>query len=207
VGRSVVLDLSHIPSNEIKSTLAQLVVLSAHSYFNAQPHSGAIRQFLVFDEGHRVLRSAYMAAMARECRAYGVGIILSSQYPSDFPGDISASMATKVLHGNGRDLDRIRAIVNMIGYEGHEGEVANLEPFQGYIDNRHYPHTLLRTMNYPLYLAWSEIQETGAATREELSRVNGLDISRLSIANLVRQLERMGIAEERDGRVRPTTRT
>ena len=207
VGRSIVLDLSHIPSDDLKSTLAQLVVLSAHSYLNTQPHSGAIRQFFVFDEGHRVLDSTYMAAMARECRAYGVGVILSSQYPSDFPADISASMATKVLHGNGRDTERIRAIVNMIGYEGHEGEVANLERFEGFIDNRHYPYTLLRTMNYPLYLIWSELLERGAATRDELSRIDGLDVSRLPIANLVRQLERMGIAEERDGRVRPTTRT
>lgn len=207
VGRSVVLDLSRIPSDDLKSTLAKLIVLSGHSYLNTQPHSGAIRQFFVFDEGHRVLDSTYMASMARECRAYGVGVILSSQYPSDFPGEISASMATKILHGNGRDTERIRGIVNMIGFEGHEGEVANLEPFQGFIDNRHYPHTLLRTMNYPLYLAWSELLGTGTATRDELSTVDGLDVARLPIANLVRQLERMGIAEERDGRVHPTTRT
>ncbi len=93
VNRAAILDLSQIPSDEIKNAVAQLVVLSAHAYYNTQPHSGSIRQFLVFDEGHRVLASEYMLSLVRECRAYGVGTILSSQYPSDFPGEISASMA------------------------------------------------------------------------------------------------------------------
>jgi len=201
VNRAAVLDLSQIPSDEIKNTLAQLVVLSSHAYYNAQPHSGAIRQFLVFDEGHRVLTSDYMLRLVRECRAYGVGTILSSQYPTDFPGDISASMATKIAHGNGRDADRVRGIVQLLGCEGKEGDIANLERFQAFVDNRHYPHMILRTMNYPLHLVWSKLKELGNGTREELSRAEGLDPSKLPLGNLIRQLERLGLAEERDGRV------
>jgi len=201
VNRAVVLDLSQIPSDEIKNTLAQLVVLSSHAYYNAQPHSGTIRQFLVFDEGHRVLTSDYMLSLVRECRAYGVGTILSSQYPTDFPGDISASMATKIVHGNGRDADRVKGIVQLLGCEGKEGDIANLERFQTFLDNRHYPHMILRTMNYPLHLVWSKLLELGNATRDELCRAEGLDTSKLPIGNLVRQLERLGLAEEREGRV------
>lgn len=201
VNRAAVLDLSQIPSDEIKNALAQLVVLSAHAYYNTQSHSGSIRQFLVFDEGHRVLASEYMLRLVRECRAYGVGIILSSQYPSDFPGEISASMATKIVHGNGRDIERVKLIVHLLGCEGQEGEVANLERFQAFVDNRHYPHSLLRTMNYPLYLVWSRLREMGAASREDLSRVEGIDTSKLPIGNLVRQLELLGLAEEKDGLV------
>lgn len=201
VNRATVLDLSQIPSDEIKNTLAQLVVLSSHAYYNVQPHSGAIRQFLVFDEGHRVLASDYMLRLVRECRAYGVGTILSSQYPSDFPSDISASMATKIVHGNGRDADRVKSIVQLLGCEGKEGDVANLERFQAFVDNRHYPHMILRTMNYPLHLVWSKLQEIGDATRDDLSRAEGLDTSKLPIGNLIRELERLGLAEEREGRV------
>lgn len=201
VNRAAVLDLSQIPSDEIKNTLAQLIVLSSHAYYNAQPHSGTIRQFLLFDEGHRVLTSDYMLRLVRECRAYGVGTILSSQYPTDFPGDISASMATKIIHGNGRDADRVKSIVQLLGCEGREGDIANLERFQAFLDNRHYPHMILRTMNYPLYLVWRKLQEFGNATREELSLAEGLDPSKLPIGNLIRQLERLGLAEERDGRV------
>lgn len=201
VNRAAVLDLSQIPSDEIKNTLAQLTVLSSHAYYNAQPHSGAIRQFLVFDEGHRVLSSDYMLRLVRECRAYGVGTILSSQYPSDFPGDISASMATKIVHGNTRDAERVRDIVQLLGCDGKEGDVANLDRFQALLDNRHYPHTVVRTMNYPLYLVWSKLQELGSATRDELSQTEGVDGSKLPIGNLISQLELLGLAQEREGQV------
>ncbi|TET34897.1 MAG: hypothetical protein E3J72_12235 [Planctomycetota bacterium] len=200
-GRSMIIDLSQIPSDEIKNALAQLIVMSAHAYFNALPQSGRIRQLFVIDEAHRVLDYEFMADFVLQCRAYGVGMILSSQYPSQFPQDVSSSMATKILHGNERDSNRVKDIVKLIRCEGREGDVANLDRFQAFVDNRHYPHTLLRTMNYPLYLVWTRLRELGTATREELSEAEGFDPSKLQIGNLVRQLERLGLAEEREGRV------
>jgi DNA phosphorothioation-dependent restriction protein DptH len=207
VNRAAVLDLSQIPSDEIKNALAQLVVLSAHAYYNTQQHSGPIRQLLLFVEGHRVLTSDYMLRLVRECRAYGVGVFISSQYPSDFPAEISASMATKVVHGNGRDIERVKTIVQLLGCVGREGDVAELERFQALVDNRHHRHTRIRTMNYPLFILWSRIEEVESATREELSRVEGIDTSKLPIGNLIHQLELLGLAEERDGRVTLIRRT
>lgn len=202
VGRGAIIDLSQVPSDEIKNTLAQLIVMSAHAYYNSQPHSGTLRQVFVFDEAHRVLRSDYMLNLVRECRAYGVATLLSSQYPRDFPSEISASMATKVLHGNGRDSDQVKAITQLIGCEGRENEAANLERFRAFVDNRHYSGALIRTMNYPLYLVWARLRELGAATLEDLAQTDGLDTSKLSMVSLVEQLERLGLAERRDGQVR-----
>lgn len=199
--RSMVIDLSMIPSDNIKNALAQLVVMSAHAYFNSIPHTGAIRQLFVIDEAFRILDYEYMAEFVLQCRAYGVGMILSSQYPSQFPMDISSSLATKVLHGNGGDSNRIREIVQLIHCEGREADIASLERFQAFLDNRHYRKTLLRTMNYPLYLVWEKLQKTNETTREELSLVEGLNTSMLPIGNLVEQLKRMGLADERDGKV------
>lgn len=200
-GKSMVIDLSQIPSDEIKNALAQLIVMSAHSYFNALPHSGSIRQLFVIDEAHRVLDYEFMADFVLQCRAYGVGMILSSQYPSQFPQDVSSSMATKIIHGNERDSDRVRSIVQLIRCEGREGDVANLERFQAFVDNRHYPHTLIRTMNYPLYLVWDKLVHLETATRDDLSKIEGIDISKLPIGNLIQQLERLGLAEEKEGKV------
>lgn len=201
VNRSMIVDFSQIPSDEIKNTLAELIVLSAHAYYNAQPHSGSIRQVLVFDEAHRVLGSRFMTNLVRECRAYGVGMILSSQFPSDFRSDISSSMATKVLHSNGRDFERVRAIVQLIGCAGREADVADLDRFQAFVDNRHFPHTLIRTMNYPLYLVWSFLLQHEETTREEIANLEGIDSNKLPIYNLVRQLERLGLVEEKEGRI------
>ena len=142
-----------------------------------------------------------MQKLVRECRAYGVGTILSSQNPSDFPDVISASMASKVIHSNGRDAEKVKRIVQLLGCEGREGDIANLDRFQAFVDNRHYPHTLLRTMNYPSYLIWAKLQELGNATRAELIQTDGYDPEKLPIEYIVRLLERLGLAEERDGRV------
>ncbi|MFC1832496.1 ATP-binding protein [Thermodesulfobacteriota bacterium] len=201
VDKAVVLDFSQIPSDEIKNTLAQLLALSAHAYYNAQPHSGTIRQFLIFDEAHRVLNSDYMVRLVRECRAYGVGTVLSSQYPSDFPSDISSSIATKVIHGNGRDIDRVRSIVQLLGCEESDGQVANLERFQCFVDNQHHAHALTRTMTFPLFLVYRKLQEVGEASYDELSSTDGIDINKLPMENIVYQLERMGLAEVRDNKV------
>jgi DNA phosphorothioation-dependent restriction protein DptH len=205
-GRSMVIDLSMIPSEEIKNALAQLVVMSAHAYFNSILHSGTIRQLFVIDEAFRVLEYESMADFVLQCRAYGVGMLLSSQYPSQFPIDVSSSLATKVIHGNGRDSNRIRDIVQLIRCEGREGDIAGLERFQAFIDNRHQPHTLIRTMNYPLYLVWSRLQELGSATREELTSVAGFNPTMLPINNLVQLLTRMGLAEEKDGKINVISR-
>jgi DNA phosphorothioation-dependent restriction protein DptH len=202
----MVIDLSMIPSEEIKNALAQLVVMSAHAYFNSIPHSGTIRQLFVIDEAFRVLEYESMADFVLQCRAYGVGMLLSSQYPSQFPIDVSSSLATKVIHGNGRDSNRIRDIVQLIRCEGREGDIAGLERFQAFIDNRHQPHTLIRTMNYPLYLVWSRLQELGSATREELTSVAGVNPTMLPINNLVQLLTRMGLAEEKDGKINVISR-
>lgn len=203
VNRSMILDVSQIPSDEIKNALAELVVLSAHAYYDSQSHSGIIRQFLVFDEAHRILGSDFMTRLVRECRAYGVGTILSSQYPKDFPAEISGSMATKILHHNGRDAERVRNIVQMIGCSGREADVSNLGRFQAFVDNRHFPHTLVRTMNYPAYLVWIFLSHCGETARDKLANLEGIDTDKLPIGNLLKELERLGLIEEREGRIRP----
>lgn len=200
-GKSMIIDLSMIPSEEIKNALAQLVVMSAHSYFNSIPHSGSIRQVFMFDEAFRVLDYEFMADFVLQCRAYGVAMILSSQYPSQFPIDVSSSLATKILHSNEGDINRIRDIVQLIHGESLEGEIASLERFQAIIDNRHNRRTIIRTMNYPLYLVWAHLQKVETATRGDLSQVEGYNPTMLPIANIVQQLKRMGLADEKDGRV------
>jgi len=201
IDRGLVLDLSQIQSDLIKDTLAQLIVMSSHTYYNSQPQTGDLKQFVIFDEAHRVLTSEYMLRLVRECRAYGVGTILSSQYPSDFPADISASMATKIIHGNGGDADRVRAIINMLGAESMEGDVANLDRFECLIDNRHHPIKVVRTMNYPGHLIYSALLARNNQSRNELENVSGYDSSKLPIGNIVNRLENMGLITEKDGMI------
>ena len=202
ISKAAVLDLSKIQSDQIKNALAQLIVMTSHSYYNARSHSGDIRQFLIFDEAHRVVESSYMLKFARECRAYGVGMVLSSQYPSDFPPDISASMATKIIHGNGMSADRVRQIGKLLGCEESD-RIEGLQRFEAIINNDHHSNVFIRTMHYPLYLVFLELKKKLVATPEQLSFTIGIDTSKLSIDELVQQLIERGLAKMQDGKVFP----
>jgi hypothetical protein len=199
VTKSLALDLSQIPSDPLKNTLAELVVLSAHSYYNSQQHCGDLRQMFVVDEAHRILQADYLQRFALECRAYGLSLVLSSQYPSHFPTDISASMATKVVHGNGRDLVRIKEICGILGCAGREAEVAELGMFEAIYSNKHSRNSFLRTIAYPHYLVLKELRKKGQLTVDQIPLIAGIDTAKLSAVSIIKHLEKLGLCELRDG--------
>ncbi len=200
--RSLVLDISQIPSDEVKDSIAQLVVLASHAYFNTQFHTGLLRHALVFDEAHRVLGSASLPRLARECRAYGVGLLLSSQFPQDFPDEVSASMATKVVHSNGRDVERVRRIAHLLGLVGQEAVVASLANSWALVDNRHYVHQTTRMMNYPAMLVYEFIRQHPEASVGDLSRVPGVDTNRQPIETILENLQGVGLIQRTGGSIR-----
>lgn len=202
VNRSSAIDFSQIPSDPLKNALAELVILSAHAYFNSQPHCGTLRQVFVVDEAHRVLSADYLERFALECRAYGLSLLLSSQYPSHFPHGISSSMATKIIHGNDRDVDRVRDIVNLLGCTGSEAQIADLGMFEAFFSNKHSRNVNLRTITYPISLILAALRSSGTMSHNEIAHIDGIDIDKLSVGNLVRQLERLGLCESINDKVR-----
>lgn len=200
ISESCVIDLSQIQSDAIKYAIAKILIISAHSYYNSRPHSPNLRHFFVFDEAHRVLDQAYVARFSRECRAYGVGLLLSSQNPMDFPEEISASLNTKILHGNGSERERVRDIIKTLGGAPQEEEVAQLGGFDAYISSPHYVAQRLKTLAYPHYLVLEAIRRTPGAFRSEL-KVEGVVTARLSIDYLVGTLTAMGLIKEENGRL------
>ncbi|WP_157128417.1 ATP-binding protein [Cupriavidus sp. USMAA2-4] len=188
----VIVDLSQIQSDRIKNAIAKILIMSAHRYYNARPHTGSLRQFFVFDEAHRVLDSDFLLQFVRECRAYGVGVLLSSQYPTDFPQDVSASLNTKIIHGNGADRDRVRDISRLIGGSIEDGRIEELTLFEAIITNAQYAPTIIKTIGYPMMLALDAIQQRPGTPLERLE-VPGVDATRLNIPYLVTTLMNMGL--------------
>jgi hypothetical protein len=198
---SIVVDLSQIQSDKIKNAVAKILVMSAHRYYNAREHSGHLRQFFAFDEAHRVLDSDFLLQFVRECRAYGVGVLLSSQYPTDFPADVSASLNTKIIHGNGADRDRVRDITRLVGGLVSDEQIVQLSMFQAIVSNPQYQPTIVKTIGYPMMLVFDAIRESGGVARSEL-RVEGVDPARLNVAYLVYALMDMGVVVEASGVLR-----
>jgi DNA phosphorothioation-dependent restriction protein DptH len=196
---STVFNLSR-GSESIKNALAQIFILSSHAYFNALPHAGALNLMFVFDEAHRVLKSEYLARFVRECRAYGVGIILSSQNPSDFQSDISASLATKIIHGNGPDRDKIRAISNLLSLKNSEEKVKKMDLFEAYISNSQIGTEFINTIPYPYYLVLNRILSQPSGIRvDQLTNISGLNENLISIGEILDRLKSLSLVEEVDG--------
>ena len=173
LGRGYVLDLSGIQAEHIQNTLAALLVYSAHRYLNALPHAASFNQLLVFDEAHRVLKSEDVDKLVRECRAYGLGVILSSQYPTDFPADTAANLASKVLHGNGPDVARVQAIRSMLGLQPDVDKRLNLPMFQAVTLAKPGQVVFTRTIGYP-HRILMEALRGGPVSKDVLKLVKGL---------------------------------
>ena len=87
-----------------------------------------------------------------------MGVVLSSQYPSDFQKDISASLATKVIHGNGPDRDKVRSIINLLSIQDSEEHVKELGLFEAYVSNTQLGTVFINTLSYPYYLVLQKIK-------------------------------------------------
>jgi DNA phosphorothioation-dependent restriction protein DptH len=161
-----------------------------------------LRQFFVFDEAHRVLDTEFLVRFVRECRAYGVGVLLSSQYPTDFPQEVSASLNTRVLHGNGTERERVRDIVRMLGSTTDEATIAQMGLFEAFVSSPHHDAIDIRTLAYPHYLVLSALGGSQGVRRDEL-QVDGVDRERLSLGFLLDALLDMGLAEDEGGILRP----
>ena len=196
---SSVLNVSDIPSEPIKDALAQIFILSSHAYFNALPHTSTLNILFVFDEAHRVLESENLARFVRECRAYGVGVVLSSQYPSDFQKDISASLATKVIHGNGPDRDKVRSIINLLSIQDSEEHVKELGLFEAYVSNTQLGTVFINTLSYPYYLVLQKIKSGTNVKRENMENIDGLDTNRISVDEIIKKLRLLSLVEENNG--------
>jgi hypothetical protein len=156
LGERLVLSLFELPTDEIKAALAELIIIRLHGYLvrGAQPRR--LTRLLVLDEAWRVASSKHLENLAREGRAFGVGLAIGTQYPGDLPPDLAGSLATKVFLKN-QQPDHRRAVVRALtgGSAGsaQAGELLEFmekqEMFQGLIANQQYaPFAAFKLLPY-----------------------------------------------------------
>ncbi len=199
VGKSYIINVSDIPSEMVKNAIATIIILTSHAYFNSSDFDPVLKLMFVFDEAHRILDSEYLARFIRECRPYGVGLILSSQYTTDFSKDISTALATKIIHGNGADRENVKAIANLLGLQGEDENIKNMKLFEAYISNTQIKAEFINTLSYPYYLVYSEIKEGRLTSSASSSVIKGLDTTKISISEIVEKLRSFGLIEEVNG--------
>jgi len=106
---SAVIRLGQLPSDEVKNSVAEFFLMALYNYLLRQPQTHTLNRLLVLDEAWRVVESPFLAPLMREGRAFGLGVVIASQFPRDLPEAVRGSTATRLFFSQGQ-VEQIREI-------------------------------------------------------------------------------------------------
>jgi len=113
VARSTVVRLGQLPGDETKNSVAEFFLMALYNYLIRQAQTHTLGRLLVLDEAWRLVQSPYLEPLMREGRAFGLGVLVATQFPRDLPAAVSGSTATKLFFSQ-TQLEQIREIQRTI---------------------------------------------------------------------------------------------
>lgn len=144
----VVLTLNDSANDNLMRILAEILIVKFHALLKRGEQPRKLRRALVFDEAWRVAKSERLIELAREGRAFGVGLIIGSQFPDDLPENLVGSLRTQIfLHNKNPDMRKAVARVLCSASSGASAQriietLGSLPQFQGYlVSEEHKPWT------------------------------------------------------------------
>jgi hypothetical protein len=155
ISDGVVVRLSQLPGGESKTAIAEFLLLALYDHLVRQGHQRRLTRLLVMDEGWRLATCPFLEPLLREGRAFGLGVILASQYPADLPQVIRGAAATQLHFGQsqaGQAGDVRRAVLgDSRGRQAQQLEdaVRGLRTFHAVLcDRQHSPWQEIRVTPY-----------------------------------------------------------
>ena len=149
----VSLDLHGLPDETTKEAIAEFIIVRLHSFMLRGEQPRQLRRLLVLDEAWRVKDSERLQELAREGRAFGVGVVIGTQFPEDIPDTLSGNLATRLYLYNQNDDHRravLRALCGSTSSEAARDYLAKLQALQkheGFFHNQqHTPAVLVKTL-------------------------------------------------------------
>jgi hypothetical protein len=148
----VCLKLSDLPTDEIKSALAEILIVQLHGYALRGEQPRRLTRMMVFDEAHRVKDSKRLESLAREGRAFGVGIVIGTQFPGDIPETMAGNLATQLFLMNNQAAHRRFVVTQVMGTTSTSearsllDQLSHLRPLEGLFMNTHYNGILVRVV-------------------------------------------------------------
>jgi hypothetical protein len=158
-----VIRLSQLPGDQVKNAVAEFFLMALYSFLIRREHPHRLERLLVLDEAWRLVSSPFLEPLMREGRAFGLGVILATQFPRDLPDQIAGSTATRVFFNQSK-AEQVREIQRTLvgktsGTEAdHLGNVIRgLAPLECILQNvQHRPWVRLRVVPYYARLADGE---------------------------------------------------
>lgn len=152
---STVVRLSQLPGDQVKNAVAEFFLMALYSFLIRREHHHRLERLLVLDEAWRLVASPFLEPLMREGRAFGLGVIVATQFPRDLPDQIAGSTATRV-YFNQTKAEQVREIQRTLvgktsGQEAdHLGNlIRGLAPLECLLQNLHYrPWVRLRSTPY-----------------------------------------------------------
>jgi DNA phosphorothioation-dependent restriction protein DptH len=148
LGRSVVLQLHDLPNDRIKQALSEFVIMRLHTLLLRGEQPRALRRMLVFDEAWRVSKNQHLVELGREGGAFGVGLVVSSQFPADVPESLRGNLATKVYLAN-TDARHRSLVARQLGLLPEDPMLVGLARHEGFVQSSQFsPPCRVRTKPY-----------------------------------------------------------
>ncbi|PHA33612.1 ATP-binding protein [Bacillus wiedmannii] len=151
---SYTLRLSQLPMNEIKAAIAEMIILAIHNYLLAREQPRRLTRAIVLDEAHRVSQSQALLELMREGRAFGIGIMIATQFPTDIAQDIYGCTETKLFLSNDQ-FNHAESVAKQIEGGGSRQEInalveeiRNMKQFRAVMRNSQYPKVFLDVVPY-----------------------------------------------------------
>jgi len=152
---NTVVRLAQLPGDEIKNSVAEFFLMALYNYLIRQTQSHTLSRLIVLDEAWRLIQSPFLVPLMREGRAFGLGVIIASQFPKDLPPEISGSTATKIFFSQ-THVDHIREILRTVvgktsGPEADHlsGLIRNLSPLTCVLHSKqHSPYKRVKIKPY-----------------------------------------------------------
>jgi hypothetical protein len=150
-GRAV-LSFNGLPNDDqLKRALAELILIQLQGHMLRGDQPRALRRLLVFDEAWRAADSKRLIQIAREGRAFGVGVIVGSQFADDLSAELTGNLASK-LHLFNSDATKRRKLVQALLGSASGADpnrltqrLGKLKQFEAVFANQQYtPYTILR---------------------------------------------------------------
>ena len=152
LGKRICLKLNELATDEIKSALAEILIVQLHAFALRGEQPRRLTRLMVFDEAHRVKDSRRLEMLAREGRAFGIGIVVGTQYPGDIPESTAGSLASNLFLMNNQ-ADHRRYVVEQVFGTASSPEarrlldqLGNLGPLEGLFSNNHHQRVFLRVL-------------------------------------------------------------
>jgi len=106
---NAVVRLAQLPGDETKNSVAEFFLMALYNFLIRQEHSHRLGRLLVLDEAWRLVESPFLIPLMREGRAFGLGVIIATQFPRDLPEAVRGSTATRLYFSQGQ-VEQVRDI-------------------------------------------------------------------------------------------------